>query len=210
MDYRVALGLQQELWRNRREGTSHDILLTLQHHPTITIGRGGDKMNLLLEKRELKNKGIRFYFTDRGGDITYHGPGQLIGYPIVNLKDHNISSRDFINSLEKVIILTLRELGIRANRMPNLIGLWVGEKKVASIGLRIRKWITTHGFALNVNNNLGPFRYIHPCGIKGLGVTSLKEISGREMDYGSIVDGIAKNFAYVFNMKINEVSNISA
>ncbi|MCD6271806.1 MAG: hypothetical protein J7K30_02910 [Deltaproteobacteria bacterium] len=95
MDYRVALGLQQELWRNRREGTSHDILLTLQHHPTITIGRGGDKMNLLLEKRELKNKGIRFYFTDRGGDITYHGPGQLIGYPIVNLKDHNISSRDF-------------------------------------------------------------------------------------------------------------------
>ena len=124
------------------------------------------------------------------------------------MKDHNISSKDFIKSLEEVIILTLRGLGIKANRVPNLIGLWVGEKKVASIGVRIRKWITTHGFALNINNNLEPFRYIHPCGIKGLDVTSLKEISGREMDYESIVDGIAKNFAYVFNMKINKISNM--
>ncbi|MDY6971204.1 MAG: lipoyl(octanoyl) transferase LipB [Thermodesulfobacteriota bacterium] len=208
LDYRVALGFQQELWRNRRDGMSHDILLILQHHPTITLGRGGDRTNLLLDNGELRSKGIRFYVTDRGGDITYHGPGQLIGYPIVDLKDHNISCRDFINLLEEVIILTLCGLGIEAKRVPNLVGVWVGEKKVASIGVRIRKRITTHGFALNVNNDLGPFHYIYPCGIRGLGVTSLKEISGGEIDYVSLVDSITENFASVFNMKINEVSKI--
>lgn len=208
LEYEAAWHLQQELWRNRRDGRLDDTLLLLQHPPTITMGRGGNEENLLLEEGELKNKGIKFYFTDRGGDITYHGPGQLIGYPIVNFKDHNLSFRNFIELLEEVIILTLQQLGIKANRVPRCIGLWTGKKKVASIGVRIRKGITTHGFALNVNNDLTPFQYINPCGIKGLKATSLMEILEKKIDFGSVSDRIGENFARVFRMRISEVNNL--
>ena len=208
LDYEAAWHLQQELWRSRRDGKADDMLLLLQHPPAITLGRGGDEKNLLLGKMELQSLGIGLHFTDRGGDITYHGPGQLIGYPIVCLPDHNMSPGYFITMLEEVIILTLQELGVHAKRVPRLIGVWVGDKKVSSLGVRIRKGVTTHGFAFNINNDLTPFQYIHPCGIKGLQLTSLMEILGKEVDFEYVEDRVIENFVRVFKMQISDVSNL--
>ena len=208
LDFEEAWRLQQELWRSRREKKTDDILLLLQHPPTVTLGRRGNEKNLLIDKAELQRKGIGFFLTDRGGDITYHGPGQLIGYPVVSLKDNGLSGGVFMKLLEEVIILTLKELEIEATRMLRRIGLWVNGKKIASLGTRIRSGITTHGFALNINNDLRPFQHINPCGIKGLKVTSLMEILGKKADYGFIEERISINFSRVFRMIITEVSNL--
>jgi lipoate-protein ligase B len=206
--YEEAWHLQRQLRIARMEGRLDDTLLLLQHPPTITMGRGGKEENILVSREHLKKKEIMFYYTDRGGDITYHGPGQLIGYPILNLRNLGLSAGRYIKLMEEVIIITLKELGIKAQRILNIIGLWVGKKKIASLGVRIKKGITTHGFALNINNDLTPFQFIHPCGIKNLKLTSLKEILGKEVDYDFIEERVAINFAQVFNMEIRDVNKI--
>jgi len=204
IEYEQAYHLQSGLRKARKEERLDDTLLILQHPPTITLGRKGGKENLLVKEEELKRKGIRLYFTDRGGDITYHGPGQLVGYPVLCLRHRVLSVGNYMRLLEEVIILALKDLGIESNRMLPLIGLWVGRKKIASLGVRVRKGVTTHGFALNVNNDLTPFQFIYPCGIRGLQVTSLKEILGGEVDHGFVEERVVINFGRVFRMRIRE------
>lgn len=206
LGYENAWFFQIGLKKARLEGRIDDTLLLLQHPPTITLGRRGKEENLLVKQEELQKKGIKLFYTDRGGDITYHGPGQLVGYPIMNLRDHGLSVGQYVKLLEEVVLLTLKYLRIIAKRLTCTIGVWVGEKKIASLGVRVSRGITTHGFALNVNNDLTPFQFINPCGMENLKVTSLREILGGEVDQDFIENIVAENFSQVFRMRIREIS----
>lgn len=197
VEYREGLKLQK-LCVEKSLNNKTDFLLILEHYPVITIGRSEKKSNVLINEKELKDKGILVYHTDRGGDATYHGPGQLVGYPIFNLRFYKKDVKWYVQSLEEVLIRTLNEYEIKAEMIPKLIGVWVNSKKIASIGVRIQKWITSHGFALNVNNNLTPFSYIIPCGIKDIEITSMKEILNREVDMGNLKEIIVEKFKEIF------------
>ena len=185
IDYGEALQLQQELVAARKAGAAADHLLLLEHPHVITLGRNGQMQNLLASEEILERAGISFYPTDRGGDVTYHGPGQLVGYPILDLREWKRDVGAYVRSLEQALIDTLAEYGIEAGRIPKLTGVWVGERKIAAIGVHLSRWVTSHGFALNVNTDMSYFQYIVPCGLtkpvtsmEQLGVrTSLPEVS---------------------------------
>ncbi len=193
IEYKEGLKLQK-LYEEKSLNAKTDFLLLLEHYPVITIGKSGNSLNILFNEDALKNKGVSVYHTGRGGDVTYHGPGQLVGYPILNLRYYKKDVKWYIKSLEEVLIKVLNEYGIKAEIIPKLIGVWVKNKKIASIGVRIRKWITTHGFALNVNNDLTPFSYIIPCGIKDVDITSMKEVLNKEIDMKKLKKNIIKEF----------------
>lgn len=193
IEYKEGLKLQK-LYEEKSLNAKTDFLLLLEHYPVITIGKSGNDLNILFNEDALKNKGVSVYHTDRGGDVTYHGPGQLVGYPILNLRYYKKDVKWYVKSLEEVLIKVLNEYGIKAEIIPKLIGVWVKNKKIASIGVRIRKWITTHGFALNVNNDLTPFSYIIPCGIKDVDITSMKEVLNKEIDMKKLKKNIIKEF----------------
>src|SRR5581483_3447483 len=176
--YENAMHLQQKLVALRQSQAIPDQLLLLDHPPVITLGRGGDAANLLASLEVLRANGVRYYETTRGGDITYHGPGQVVGYPIVHLGEGRRDVRKYVTNLEEVLIRTVAEYGISAARVEGKRGIWVGNDKIAAIGVRIARWVTSHGFALNVTTNLEHFRLITPCGIHGAGVTSIE----REME----------------------------
>jgi len=197
VEYREGLKLQK-LYEEKSLNNKTDFLLLLEHYPVITIGKSGKKSNVLINEKELKDKGILVYHTDRGGDATYHGAGQLVGYPIFNLRFYKKDVKWYVQSLEEILIRTLNEYEIKAEMIPKLIGVWVNSKKIASIGVRIQKWITSHGFALNVNNDLTPFSYIIPCGIKDVEITSMKEILNREVDMGNLKEIIVEKFKEIF------------
>ncbi len=179
--YENGMHLQQKLVAMRQAEAIPDQLLLLEHPPVITLGRGGDAGNLLASAETLRAEGVRFYETTRGGDITYHGPGQIVGYPILHLGEGNRDVRKYVTKLEEVLIRTVAEYGITATRTELKRGIWVGNDKIAAIGVRIARWVTSHGFALNVNTNLEHFRFIMPCGIHGSGVTSM----ARELSVGA-------------------------
>lgn len=176
MGYREALDLQLDRVELRLERKIPDTLLLLTHPHVYTLGRGGDETNLLVPKESLASEGISLERVGRGGDITYHGPGQLVGYPIVRMARPDVHR--FVRSLEAALIDSLAEFGIAGRAVPGLTGVWVGEKKIASIGVGIRKWVTYHGFALNVATDLSYFRRIHLCGLKGREATSMLEETG--------------------------------
>jgi len=199
-DYGEAYEIQMEHLEKRIKGEIPDTLLLVEHPPVITIGRGGTEQHLLINKELLKQKGISLYETNRGGDITYHGPGQLVGYPIFDLKEHGRDLHLAVRNYEESIIRTLAEFDIIAGRIKGLTGVWVGDEKVAAIGVGVRKWVTFHGFALNVNNDLTPFSYIIPCGIRDKGVTSMKKLLGMEVEMEQVKKKIIKNFGEVFNL----------
>ena len=163
--YGQALELQQELAAARKQGSVPDHLLLLEHPHVITLGRNGHMENLLASDEILTRAGISFYPTDRGGDVTYHGPGQLVGYPILDLREWKRDVGAYVRGIEQCIIDTLAEYGISAGRIPKLTGVWVGERKIAAIGIHISRWVTSHGFALNVDTDLSYFQYIVPCGL---------------------------------------------
>ena len=165
MDYGKALALQQELVAARKQGLVPDQLLLLEHPHVITLGRNGRLENLLAGEQALASAGISFYPTDRGGDVTYHGPGQLVGYPILDLREWKRDVGAYVRAIEQTIIDTLADFGISAGRIPKLTGVWVGERKIAAIGVHISRWVTSHGFALNVHTDLSYFQYIVPCGL---------------------------------------------
>src|SRR2546423_2635232 len=175
------MSLQEKLVEMRQKELVADQLLLLEHPPVITLGRGGDAANLLAASETLRRDGVRFFETTRGGDITYHGPGQLVGYPILHLGEGRRDVRKYVTMLEEVLIRTAAEYGIEAGRAEGRRGIWVGNEKIAAIGVRIARWVTSHGFALNVNTNLEHFRLITPCGIQGSGVTSIARLMGREV-----------------------------
>src|SRR5437016_101017 len=183
--------LQQKFVEMRRNGEVDDQLLLLEHPPVITLGRGGDARNLLAAPGTLRAQRVRFYETTRGGDITYHGPGQLVGYPIVHLGEGRRDVRKYMTALEEVLIRTVAEYGITAERSDGRRGIWVGNEKIAAIGVRIARWVTSHGFALNVNTNLEHFRLITPCGIQGSGVTSIAHLTGRAIALDDVRASVA-------------------
>jgi lipoyl(octanoyl) transferase len=202
IDYASALQLQQKLAAGRKQGLLPDHLLLLEHPHVITMGRNGHAENLLADDDILARAGIAYYPTDRGGDVTYHGPGQLVGYPILDLRDWKRDVGAYVRAVEETIIATLADYGIEAGRIPKLTGVWVGERKIAAIGVHLSRWVTSHGFALNVSTDLSYFQYIVPCGLTrpvtsmaALGVrASLDEVGAR----------LAVHFARIFDCEMLE------
>jgi lipoyl(octanoyl) transferase len=200
MDYGAALELQQRLVAERKQGLIADQLLLLEHPHVITLGRNGRMENLLAGDEVLRRAGIAFHPTDRGGDVTYHGPGQLVGYPIVDLREWSRDVGAYVRALEQAIIDTLADFGIAAGRIPKLTGVWVGEQKIAAIGVHISRWVTSHGFALNVTTDLNYFHYIVPCGLTKP-VTSMARL-GAAADMQEVSRSLAEHFGRVFECEM--------
>jgi lipoyl(octanoyl) transferase len=174
MEYGAALTLQRRLANDRLSGKlAHDLLLLCEHPPVITLGRGTKASSLPLDSEALRRCGIEVFEVERGGDVTYHGPGQLVGYPIFDLGGHRQDLHWYLRQLEEVLIVALGELGIGAERNPGYTGVWIGGRKIASIGVHAKQWVTWHGFALNVTTELSAFDLIVPCGIPGVVMTSV-------------------------------------
>ena len=201
--YREAYELQNWLVKLRLGNLVPDCLILLEHPPVLTLGRRRGAENILVSKEILTKEKIEVISTDRGGDVTYHGPGQLVGYPILNLRDHCRNVSEYLRKIEEVIILALKDFEVRAKRRSKYPGVWVGEKKIASIGVAIKQFrVTYHGFAFNVNSATSPFRLIHPCGIKNLEVTSLAHLLGYPPEMPEIKQKIVRSFADTFAMKM--------
>jgi lipoyl(octanoyl) transferase len=203
--YRPTWELQDELAEQRRARRIGDRLLLLEHFPVYTIGRGGDESNLLAGPQRLRDLGAEFVRIDRGGDITFHGPGQLVAYPIVELRDP-LDLRRYVRSLEAAIIATAAAFGVTAGRVEGLTGVWVDEqRKLAAIGVRVRRGVTTHGLALNVNTTLAWFDEMIPCGIRDKDVTSLERELGSQVPMESVEQALATELARAFGMRLAEL-----
>ena len=203
VDYASALQLQQQLAADRKQGLVPDQLLLLEHPHVITMGRNGHAANLLASAEVLSRAGIAFYPTDRGGDVTYHGPGQLVGYPIVDLREWKRDVGAYVRAVEETIIATLAEYGIAAGRIPKLTGVWVDDRKIAAIGVHISRWVTSHGFALNVSTDLSYFQYIVPCGLTKP-VTSMAAL-GVPAGLHEVGQTLAAHFGRVFDCEMGEL-----
>jgi len=200
--YAEALELQAGLVAERRAGTIPDQLLLLQHPHVITLGTSSHSNHVLLDDAERKLLGIELFETGRGGDVTYHGPGQLVGYPILDLKPDRQDLHRYVRDLEQVLIDALATFGIMAGRREGLTGAWVGDEKVAAIGVRVSSgWITSHGFALNVATDLGFFDAIVPCGIREYGVTSMERLLRRAVAMSEIEEAVVASFEKVFERR---------
>ncbi|MFZ5595548.1 MAG: lipoyl(octanoyl) transferase LipB [Bacillota bacterium] len=202
-DYREAYLLQKQLLCRRIGKKIPDTLVLLQHPAVITIGRKGSRNNILASPEELCREGILVYDADRGGDITYHGPGQLIAYPILDLSQHIKDVHRVIFMYEEVVIRLLDGYGVEGRRIPGYPGVWVENEKICAIGIGITNWVTYHGFALNVNTNLVHFSYISPCGITEKGVTSLERILGGAVNMDDVERKMVTVFGQVFDLKMN-------
>ena len=200
--YADALALQRSLVEERRAGRIGDTLLLLEHPEVLTVGVRGDggRSHILASAEALAARGIEVHETGRGGDVTYHGPGQLVGYPIVDLKPDRCDVHRYVRDLEEVLIRVAADYGIEAGRVPGLTGVWVGREKLAAIGVRISRWITSHGFAFNATTRLDDFELIVPCGIGDRGVTSLERLLGRGVPLSEVGQLAAEHFAEVFDM----------
>ena len=202
LEYRKAFELQEELLHQRVGGKRTDILLLLEHPPTLTMGRRDDQKNLHVSENALKEMGVSLFPTDRGGSITWHGPGQLVAYPIVDLRSRGMDIHKYIQDLEEVIIRTLKDFTIKSGRDDKHVGVWVGRDKIAAIGVRIKKWVTKHGLAINVNSDLAHFSLINPCGITDRGVTTMADILGREVPMESVRKALIDRFVEVFQASL--------
>jgi lipoyl(octanoyl) transferase len=202
--YADALQIQKQLVDQRRAEEIPDHLLLLQHPPVITLGvkSRNDRSHVLDSPEGLAARGVELVETGRGGDVTYHGPGQLVGYPIINLAPDRRDVHRYVRDLEDVLIRAVAEFGIEAGRSPGLTGVWVGNAKLAAIGVRIARWVTSHGFALNVGTNLDHFSLIIPCGITDKGVTSMEKLTGRQVPIAVVETAVAAAFAEVFDREI--------
>jgi len=195
VDYAQALAWQEELVRRRCQGAGEDLLLLLEHSPVFTLGRGGDERYLL------NPRGVPVYRVGRGGEVTFHGPGQLVGYPIIDLTCHGRDVHAYLRALEKMLIATLAEYDLYAQCKEGLTGVWVEEAKIASIGVGVRRWITSHGFALNINTDLSYFADIVPCGLAGVRMTSLAELRTQPVSLATVKSCVAQAFAQQFGYK---------
>jgi lipoyl(octanoyl) transferase len=204
MPYAEALALQRALVEDRRANRIPDTLLLVEHPHVLTLGVRGDggRSHILATAEALASRGVEVHETGRGGDITYHGPGQLVGYPIIDLKPDRCDVHRYVRDLEDVLIRTASDYGVAAQRVDGLTGVWVGRDKLAAIGVRIARWITSHGFALNVTTNLDYFTLIVPCGITDRGATSLAQLTGRPPDPVEVGGRVVEHFANVFNLKV--------
>jgi lipoyl(octanoyl) transferase len=198
--YDEALAMQRALVEERRAGRIPDVLLLLQHPPVITLGvrPGASRANIVAVPERLAELGVEVHETGRGGDVTYHGPGQIVGYPILDLKPDRCDVHRYVRDLEEVIVRVCADYGVEAGRIKGLTGAWVGAEKIGAIGVRISRWITSHGFAFNVTTNLDHFQLIVPCGIADRGVTSLERATGRSLALPDVEDAFVRHFAGVF------------
>jgi lipoate-protein ligase B len=198
-DYVKTLELQRRLVLERAEGVIPDSLILVEHNPVITVGRSGNPNHIVASREVLGRMGIGVYEIERGGDVTYHGPGQLVGYPIMRLAEGLRGAVPFLRSLEEVLILALQEFGVRGFRRQGLTGVWTSQGKVAAIGVAVRKNVTFHGFALNVTTDLSHFRFIVPCGLANEPVTSLEKLVGGPVSLEAVADAVVSAFCYVFD-----------
>jgi lipoyl(octanoyl) transferase len=196
--YADGLALQERLVRERQAGAIPDTLLLLEHDPVFTLGRNARSENVLFPADDLRARGFDVFEAGRGGDVTYHGPGQVVGYPIVDLSPDRRDVHRYVRDLEDVMIRTCADYGLGAERVAGRTGCWVGPEKIGAIGVRIARWVTSHGFAFNVRNDLAPFGLIVPCGIRDRGVTSLARLLDREVDPEEVMDRLAGHLAAVF------------
>lgn len=199
--YKEALNIQEHLLKKRINDEINDSLVLLQHPPTVTTGRRGNPDNLLVTEKKLNKSGITFEIISRGGDATFHGPGQLVGYPIMDLSRFGKDVHKYLRDLEKLLILTLSEFNIESRTIEKLTGVWVKRSKIASIGIGVRRWTTYHGFALNVNTDLSFFDLIVPCGIPNVRMTSIKDWLelDQDIDMSDVREKVINNFAKLFN-----------
>ena len=204
--YGEALELQSRLVERRKADEIPDQLIFLEHPPVITLGvrSRNERSNVLETPAGLAARGVELFETGRGGDVTYHGPGQLVGYPILDLKPDRCDVHRYVRDLEEALIRAVAAFGVTAGRSPGLTGAWVGDAKLAAIGVRIARWVTSHGFALNVTTNLEHFSLIVPCGIAGKEVTSLERLTGRPVAMADVQAAVAQAFAAVFDRRIVE------
>lgn len=204
--YDQALDLQHRLVAARKAGQIGDVLLLLEHPPVITLGRRADTSNVLAAPELLARLGVSVHRVERGGDVTYHGPGQLVGYPILDLRQHRQDVGWYVRSLEETLIRALADFGIQGYRVPGLVGVWVKHQgspgKVAAIGARIEQWVTYHGFALNVDPNMSYFDLIVPCGIEDKAVVSMRQLLGSTPDFDLVRERVAAHFAAVFDVDL--------
>ena len=207
-DLNTAIKLSNTENGNRNIQPTTDHLLFCEHPHVITLGKSGKKNNLLLNEAQLEKAGIEYYPTTRGGDITYHGPGQIVGYPIIDLEHYFNDVHKYMYYLEELIILTLKEYGIEGGRVKGMTGVWLDydkphlARKICAMGVKISRWITMHGFALNVNTNLDYFNYIIPCGITGKAVTSIQKELHTEIDIEEVKRRLRLNFCSLFEAKL--------
>ncbi len=197
-DYKEVWDLQKIIHEKRVQEKLCNTLLLVEHNSVITMGKSGKTLNLLLSPEVLEKKGIAYYEIERGGDVTYHGYGQLVGYPIFNVKKGLAGIRPFVNKMMDVIIQTLAKFGISGEKREKMIGVWGAEKKICSIGIAVKRWVSFHGFALNVNTNLDHFDLIVPCGLKNVTMTSMQEILQKQVDFDKVKQSIIDSFASVF------------
>ncbi len=202
--YENGMRMQEALVELRQRDEIPDQLLLLEHPPVITMGRAGKETNILASSAILAERGVRFYETTRGGDVTYHGPGQIVGYPILHLGEGRRDIRKYVESIEEVLIRTAADFGVNARRWEINRGIWVGADKLAAIGVRVARWVTSHGFAFNVSTDMSYYQLITPCGLQGVGVTSLERLLGRTPEIDAVRSGIVRNFADVFDREMVE------
>jgi len=202
--YDEALAMQRQLVEERRAGRVPDLLLLLQHPAVITLGVRGDggRANIVATDERLAELGIAVHETGRGGDVTYHGPGQIVGYPILDLKPDRCDVHRYVRDLEEVMIRVCADYGVTAGRIVGLTGTWVGAEKIGAIGVRLSRWITSHGFAFNVSTDLDHFKLIVPCGISDRGVTSLERATGRRLSLFEVEDAFVRRFQEVFEREL--------
>ena len=198
--YAATPKLQQEKVDQRKTGAIPDTLLLLEHPHVYTLGRNASQRHLLASPERLRALGAEVFEADRGGDITYHGPGQLVGYPIFDLSQHRRDLRWYMRQLEEVLIGVAGDFGIEAGRLKGATGVWVGDEKLAAMGVHVSRWVTSHGFALNVNTDLSYFQWIVPCGLCDKGVTSLQKLLGRPVEMSTVVERVVGRFGSVFHL----------
>ncbi len=208
VEYREAYHLQRKLLRQRFDGEIKDTILLLEHLPTITIGKSGKLENVLASQAQLAREGISLFFTDRGGDVTYHGPGQLVVYPIIDLRERGKDIHRYVHDLEAVIIRTLSSFSIGADRDDSHAGVWVKNEEIAAIGLSIKRWITMHGIALNVDPELEHFSLINPCGFSDRKATSISKLLSQNVPMEEVIYRLIAHFSDVFNVHIEWDSDI--
>ncbi|WP_035273663.1 lipoyl(octanoyl) transferase LipB [Desulfogranum japonicum] len=204
--YRQAHNLQQHLVQLRRHELRQDIFLLLEHTPVYTLGRRGNRENLCVSEEFLHKHSIDLVHIERGGDITYHGPGQLVIYPIISLKEHRLAVKEYVWKLEEVMLQTTADFGVSACRDQRNHGIWAGDAKMGSIGIAIRHGVSFHGLALNVNTDLSPFSWINPCGLYNTPMTSMAKESGAPLDMAEVKESLRNNFTEALNMELCTVS----
>jgi lipoate-protein ligase B len=202
--------LQKQVVKLRYGNRIPDCLLLTEHKPVITMGRATSMQNLLCSPEDLTQRGIDLFSIERGGDITFHGPGQLVAYPIVDLTARSRDLHQYLRDLERLVINTLADLGLKAEIKRGLTGVWIGNKKVAAIGVAVSRWVTYHGLALNVNTDMDYFKLINPCGITQYPVGSVSQMLGKEVEMSLAAEVLSENFADMFNYEMESVADINS